>query len=131
GVADREALLRFGAIGGANINPQIDKLHGVVPLRLLDEVDRLAAHDANDVPAFRQKPDSLADEHLRVPAADRRDVHETLVVDVLDDDADFVDVSVEQDGGAARWVHFGDAVARDVRPNILGKLLGLGAPHAG
>ena len=59
----------------------------------LEQVDRLAADDAGHeaVPAAHLDP--LADEDLRVPAADRAEVEEALLVDVGDDEADLVDVA--------------------------------------
>ena len=52
----------------------------------LHEVDRLLADDAEDVAAAAEEADALADEHLRIPAADRRRIDEAVVVDVLDDE---------------------------------------------
>ena len=36
-------------------------------------------------PLAAEESDALADEHLRIPAADRDEVDEAVVVDVLDD----------------------------------------------
>ena len=53
----------------------------------------LRAIDAEDRAVGRPDGHPLADEHLRVPAADGLDIKETVVVDVLDDQADLVAVA--------------------------------------
>ena len=76
--------------------------------------------------------DPLADEDLRVPAADRRELEEALLVDVGDDEADLVDVADDReqrrgvrladpgdrgaDAVAARLGEGGGARARPRRP---------------
>ena len=52
-----------------------------------------------------EEADALRDEYLRVPAANRADVHIALVIDVGDDHPDLVDVAGEHDRRAARRVH--------------------------
>jgi hypothetical protein len=71
----------------------------------------------------------LPDEDVHVPATDRRDVHEAVIVDVLHDDADLVDVTIQQDRGAPAWIDLGHAVARNVGYDIVRKGFGLRTPH--
>jgi hypothetical protein len=64
-------------------------------LRLLaaQQMDRLLADHAFDGTVARIDHDALADEHLRVPAADLPEPQKAVVVDVRDDQADLVDVT--------------------------------------
>ena len=48
----------------------------------VEQVDRLAADDAGHEAVLAADLDPLADQDLRVPAADRREVEEALLVDV-------------------------------------------------
>jgi hypothetical protein len=93
-------------------------------------MDRLLADHAEYVAFVTEETDPLADEHLRVPATDRRDVHEALVVDVLHDHADLVDVAIEHDGDGTGAVDLGHAVAGDVGRDLVGEGLGFGPPDA-
>ena len=69
----------------------------------LEQVDRFAADDAGDDPVAGADLDPLADQDLRVPAADRGEPEEALLVDVGDREADLVDVADDrqQRGGVA------------------------------
>src|SRR5687767_227339 len=77
-------------------------------------MDWLLSDDAEHIAIPSDKPDSLRDKHLWIPAANRRDVGEPLVVDVSHDDADLVDVTREHDRRRALGIHLGDAVAGDI-----------------
>jgi hypothetical protein len=69
---------------------QLDDLLALVGF---EQVDRLAPDDARDEPVFAAHLDSLPDEDLRIPAADRREPEKALLVNVGDDEADLVDVA--------------------------------------
>ena len=92
-VADPDQLGRLVAVGGADVDVEALQLDDLLALVGVEQVDRLAADDAGHeaVPAAHLDP--LADEDLRVPAADRLEVEEALLVDVGDDQADLVDVA--------------------------------------
>ena len=72
------------AIGGADVDVQAVELDRLLSLLLLEQVDRLAPDDAGHRAVPRLDPDPLADQDLRVPAADRGEVEEALLVDVGD-----------------------------------------------
>jgi hypothetical protein len=73
----------------------------LLALVVLEQVDRLLAHDAGDLPAARLEQHALADEDLRVPAADAAEAQEAVVVDVRDDETDLVDVADDRQRRAA------------------------------
>jgi hypothetical protein len=60
-------------------------------------MDRLLANNTDDVTAATEKTYALAHEHLWVPTADGRDVDEAVVVNVLNDQPNLVEVTVEHD----------------------------------
>ena len=93
-------------------------------------MDRLLADHTGHFAVLAQDRDALTDEHLRVPPADRGDVHEAIIIDVCDLQADFIDVSCEHDSRTSRWVHHRERVARDVRVYAVRKGLGVLAPDA-
>ena len=82
---------------GADVEPQVLDLRHLLPLLLVEQVDRLAGDDAQHRALRAPDGQPLADEDLRVPAADGRDVDEAVVVDVLHDQADLVAVPGQHD----------------------------------
>ena len=80
------------------------------------------------LPADESK--TLADEYLWIPAADRLDVAVALIIDVVDDDADLIDVAGEHDRRTTVALHFREAVAGDVAAHLR-ELLRLVAPDFG
>jgi hypothetical protein len=89
---------------------------------VLEQVDRLAPDDARDVPVAGGDGQALADEDLRIPAADAHEAQEAVVVDVGDDQPDLVDVADHGQGRAAgRAGH-----ARPDRAHDVGRDLGVG-----
>ena len=83
-------------------------------------MDGLAADDAAHRPAGRVEDDALAGQQLDVDAADGLHEDEAVVVDVLDDEADFVAVAVEHEAHRRAGVHHGVEVAVDVEPHFVG-----------
>src|SRR6185437_5755174 len=75
-----------------------------------------------------EKADALRDQHLRVPAANGRDVRVAVIVDVLHDDADLVDVPRDHDRRTAVTIHTGHAVAVHVAAHLR-EWCGLVPPH--
>ncbi len=71
-VADPHQLTGGVAVLGADVDVKLLELDDLLSLLVLEQVDRLAAGDARDRPVLRHDLDPLADEDLRVPAADRR-----------------------------------------------------------
>ena len=92
-VADPDQLLGLVAVGGADVDVQPLQLDDLLALVGFEQVDRLAADDAGHEAVLAADLDPLADQDLRVPAADRGEPEEALLVDVGDDQADLVDVA--------------------------------------
>src|SRR5688572_28882424 len=93
-------------------------------------MNRLLPDDAEDVALASKEADALPHQHLRIPPPDRSDVRETLVVDVLHDEADLVDVTIEHDRGRTLGVDLGEAVPGDVTADFRREGLRLFAPYA-
>ena len=110
-IADRHEFPRFVRAGRSDVNPQVFDLGHRFPLLLRQEVNGLAGDDADDGPLGRPDMQRLPDEHLHVPAADGRHADETLVIDVLDHQADLVAVPGQHDPRTAVRVDGGDHVA--------------------
>ena len=103
-VADAHELARLVAVLGADVHVQVAQLGDLLAILLAQQVDRLAADDAGQRPVLRQELDALADEDLRVPAADADEAQEAVVVDVRDDEPDLVDVTDDREERARRAV---------------------------
>ena len=70
----------------------------------------------------------LADEHLRIPAADGLGVDEPFGVDVLDQHADLVAVAGQHQPRLAAGILHGDDVAVQVGADLVGKFFQI-RPH--
>jgi len=81
-------------------------------------MDRLFSHDAEHLTFAADEAETLPDQHLRIPAANRLDVGVALVVDVIDDDADLIDVAGQHDYRLAAAIHLCQAVAGDVATHL-------------
>ena len=97
GVADADRLQGLFLVGRADVEPQVLHLRHLLPLFLGQQMDWLAGDDAEDRPLGGPDGHPLADQHFGVPAADRLNIEEALVVDVLDDQADLVAVAGQHD----------------------------------
>ena len=77
------------------------------------------------MPSRVSSVDALADEDLRIPAADAHEAQEAVVVDVRDDQADLVDVPDDASDGTPPDVgcpgHAGDRRAHDVDGDVVGE----------
>ena len=91
-VADAHERARVVAVLRADVDVQVLELRRLLALLAVEQVDRPLADHAGDRPLARQDVEPLADEHDRVPAADRREPQVAVVVDVVDDQPDLVDV---------------------------------------
>ncbi len=91
------ARARVVAVLGADVDVQVLELGRLLALLVLEQVDRLLADHAGDRALARGDLDPLADEDHRVPAADAAEPQEAVVVDVVDDQADLVDVADHRD----------------------------------
>src|SRR5918993_891923 len=88
------ARARVVAVLGADVDVQALELGRLAPVLLgLEQVDRLLADDAGHRAVARGDLDPLADEDHGIPAADAGEPEEAVVVDVVDDQADLVDVA--------------------------------------
>ena len=97
GSPTRTRALGLVAVGGADVDVEALQLDHLLALVGVEQVDRLAADDAGHEPVLAADLDPLADQDLRVPAADRREPEEALLVDVGDDEADLVDVADDRE----------------------------------
>ena len=102
---------RVVAVLRADVDVQVLELRRLLALLGVEQVDRLLADHARDRPVARDHLEPLADEHDRVPAADRGEPQVAVVVDVVDDQPDLVDVADDRDHRAVA----GPAHARDGR----------------
>ena len=96
-IADPQQLERLVAVGGADVDVQAVELDRLLLLLVLQQVDRLAADHPGDDAVAGLHLDPLADQDLRVPAADRQEPGEALLVDVGDRQPDLVDVADDRD----------------------------------
>ena len=92
-VADADQRRGLVAVGGADVDVEALQLDDLLALVGVEQVDRLAADDTRYEPFAAADLDPLADQDLRVPAADRGEPEEALLVDVGDDEPDLVDVA--------------------------------------
>ncbi len=96
-VADAHEAARLVAVLGRDVDVQVAQLGGLLAVLLAQEVDRLAPDRAGDDAVAGRDLDALADEDLRVPAADADEAQKAVVVDVRDDEADLVDVADDRE----------------------------------
>ena len=122
-VADAHELARLVAVLGADVDVQVAQLGDLLALLLAQQVDRLAPDDAGQRAVARDELTALADEDLRIPAADADEAQEAVVVDVRDDQADLVDVADDREQrrafGRARDAR--DGGAHDVDRHVVGE----------
>ncbi len=129
-VTDSHELERTVAIVGADVHVEVLQLDGLLARVGVEDVDRLAADDAEHGAVLGLHLDPLADQDLGVPATDRAEVDEALLVDVGDHEPDLVDVT--DDGDQRRCLGFADRGDRraDAVEGELREACGL-APHGG
>ena len=128
GVADRDRLGRLVLVFRADVEPQVLLLHDLLALVLVEQVDRLAGDDGRHGAVGRVDRHPLADELLRIPAADRVRVDVAVVVDVRDDQADLVGMAGEHHAQRGVRVAAGDDVAVQVGAHVVGEV-GHVSPH--
>ena len=118
-VADRDSFLRFIPAGRPDVDPQVLQFDRLVAFVAPDQVNRTAPHHSRHQAGLGQDLHSLADEHLGIPAADAAHPQIPLVIDVIDHEADLVDVSGEHDAWGSPGVDCGETVAVDVAPGLV------------
>ena len=119
----RTVLSGLFLVGRADVEPQVLHLRHLLPLLLGEQVDRLSGDDAEDRPVGGPDGHPLADQHLRVPAADGLDIEEAVVVDVLDDQPDLVAVAGQHHPQRGVGVLDHDHVAVQVGADLVGEVL--------
>ena len=121
-VADAHELTRAVAIGPRRCRCAGSDLRRLGPLVRLDQVDRLLPDHSGHAAGARRQFDPLADQHLRVPAADPDETQEAAVLDVRDDQADLVDVADDRERAAAAGPgHSRGGTAHHVAADVLGE----------
>src|SRR3954452_23959476 len=129
-VADADDRPGLVSVLGPDVDVQVLELGLLLALLVLEQVDRLLAHDALKGAVTRDHLDPLADEDLRVPPADAPKPQVALVVDVADDEADLVDVADhDRQGPVAGALDPRHRRAHDIARD-LGELIRRFAPHA-
>ncbi len=114
-VADADQLLGLFTAVDAEVDVHLLELDDLLALLGVEQVDRLAAGDTGHGAVVAGDGDPLADQYLWVPATDRGEVEEALLVDVGDDQADLVDVADDGDMGLGIvGADGGDAAAEPV-----------------
>ena len=121
GVADLEFVECFFVGGGADIDVEIGEVDffGAVAFIGFHEVDGLAADDAGDGAVFGVDDDAGAGDDGEVDAADGDEVEEAFVGDVVDEEADLVDVGGEHDARGAGGVEGEEGIAVDVGADFI------------
>src|SRR5690606_2664193 len=99
----------------------------LVAILLVHQVDRLLADDAGHRAVAPDQGDALADEDLRIPAADHVEPAEAVVIDVDQHHADLVDVAGEHHPGTIART----ALAEDGRVGVAGDVDGDGVGEGG
>ena len=88
----------------------------------IEQVNRLAGDDGRHRAVGRVDRHPLADELLRIPAADRVRVDVAVLVDVRDDQADLVGVAGEHHAQRRVRIATGDDVAVQVGAHVVGEI---------
>ena len=131
-IADAYAFTGGFAVGGADLDPQV--VHGelflvLVFVLLVGLVGGRGADNAEQGPAGCVDRHSLGGQHGRGNEPDGLKVDEPLVVDVLDHQADLIDVPVQHDNGLASRIQHGCGVAVAVRGDLVGEPASVVAPQ--
>ncbi len=85
----------FGLAGGADVDVHILLLDHLLALFSRQQVRRLGADDANHIALAGLDDHALPEQHLVEPAAQRQELDEAILGDVLDHEADLVHVPGE------------------------------------
>jgi len=122
-VADPHLGGRVGLALGADVEPQLLEHHDLLPLVLVEQVDRFAADHPRERPRVGPQRHRLPDQLLRVPTADRLGIDEAVVIDVGHQHADLVAVTGEQQPRTLGITDRGDHIAVDIGPHLTGMRL--------
>ncbi len=121
------------AVARADVDVHVADLRDLLALLVAQQVDRLLADHARDRSVARVEHDPLADEDLRIPAADLAEPQVAVVVDVRDDQPDLVDVAHHEQPPRRVVVAVGGGNERQRRADDIGadlrELAGGLAPH--
>jgi len=99
GVAEADALLGLGAVAGANVDPDFVDLGELFALLAVHQVDGALAGDALDDAVLGEDADAAAGEDGAVVTAEGVKIKEAVLVNMFDDEAEFIHVAGEQEGG--------------------------------
>jgi hypothetical protein len=102
--------------------------HDLLALILVEQMNGLSRNDGWYRTVGRVNGHPLANELLRIPAANRIGVDISVVVDMSDDKADLVGVTGEHHAHLCIGVAAGDHVAVQVGSHVVGKFADI-APH--
>jgi len=103
-IADRHPPQCLLLRTGADIDPDLMNLRNFLAVAFVHEVDRALARDALDWPCGGLNDDPAAGNHCAIMTADCVEVNEAVLVDVGDDQAEFVHMSGEHEHGIAAGI---------------------------
>ena len=121
GIADGDGGRRFFFVFGADIEPELFGFDDLLALVFIEQVNGLAGDDGRHGTVRGVDGHSLADKLLRVPAADRVRVDESVVVDVRHDEADLIGVAGVHHAQRRIGVATGDNIAVQIGADIVGE----------
>ena len=115
-IADLDDREGVRGVHRADVDPEVLDRRGAAHLGVGHEVLRALADHAGHVARPGAHGDVLADQHLRIPAAERADAQEPVVVGVLvlhvrDDQADLVEMAEQQNRRPVSRPDAGEGVA--------------------
>ena len=127
GIADLHGPAGIGLVARPDVDPEIVHERHALAILLAQEVaGGLSDHTRHLTPG-RHHGHALAHQHRRIPRADLTHEQHARRVDVLDDQADLVDMADERDARAPAGVDRRERVAQRVAAN-LGELRGCAPP---
>src|SRR5262249_21888252 len=129
GIAISDPRFGFLAVLGAHIYPDIREQGHLVALFIGQKVRRTPSYHTSQWTFARPDRQILAQENLHVPASDRLNVQEAVIVDILHHEPDLIAVAGEHDAGLASGVDHRDDIAVPISANLVCKTLGPGSDN--
>src|SRR5262249_28100556 len=120
-IADGNDRLGLFAIFNADVHPYLRELWDFQSLFRRKQVRGPPGDDAVERSLLRPHGQILAEQDLHVPAADRLDVKEALVVDVLGNEADLIAMAGEHDAQLPLRIADGDDISMPIGRDFIGE----------
>ena len=113
-VADAHALQDLGFRAGTDVDPDLVFLGHFLAILLVHEVNGSLAGHALDRTLSSLNDHAPTGYHAEIVPTDGVEIDEAVLVDVGDDEAEFVHVTGEHEHGIPTWVERGNPVAQRV-----------------